>query len=385
MERDKSISNNKIMVGNISFLLSILIITIGCWNEYTWYEKMAPLGTLISFVFLAITCFCYTDIRKAVKSPEVLAAVVCCIIAGINLFAIGSNKGAILTVCDLVLVIYLFDKLCIPKKILYPLTAYLAFYFFYWTIDVKGYFKGYNTNYGGLVLITGFVFALTGLFLIQETLRNKGKIIYARLMYIPILFMLAWGYNIIAWYRARCALLGLAVFAVLIFVPKKVWKNKVFYILLTASMTIGAILVSIAYVLLGNLSDTFTIQIFYKDIISGREAIWRELWGAFLQHPITGIGSSYVMQLEWMEGMFEVHNGLLDILFVHGTPVFLIVIVLLFYKLKGLNRFAVLTDSQKCAVAGVFAILAASFMENFFIVPPFLLCFLALASLIQNR
>lgn len=385
MERDNNLSKNRIMVGNISFLAAILVTTVGCWNEYTWYEKVAPLGTLISFAFLGVTCLCYMEFWKSFKSPEFLATVAGCIIAGINLFAIGSNKGAILTVCDLLLVIYLFDKLIIPKKLLYPLTAYLAFYFYYWTIDVKGYFKGYNTNYGGLVLITGFIFALVGLFLIRDALKDGGKIVYARLMYIPILFMFAWGYNIIAWYRARCALLGFVVFTVLILIPKKVWSNKVFYFLLTYGTTVGAILVSLLYVLLGNLRDTFTIQIFYKDIISGREAIWGELWGAFLKQPITGIGSSYVMQVSWMDGMFEVHNGILDILFVHGVIVFAIVIVLLLRKLKGLNEFALMSVPQKCALAGVFAVLASSFMENFFIVPPFLLCFLALASLIRNR
>ena len=54
------------------------------------------------------------------------------------------------------LILYLLDKIDFTRRQTFVFLAYTAFFFFYWTIDVKGYFKGYNTNYGGLILITGF-------------------------------------------------------------------------------------------------------------------------------------------------------------------------------------------------------------------------------------
>lgn len=375
------VSEKRIIAGNTSFILALVILSLGCWNEYAWYEFFAPLGTLISFVFLGICVLCYVPFKELIRDKMFIAMAVADVLAIIHLFVIKSNKGAFLTVCDLLFVIYLFDKIRIPKKILYILTGYIAFYFFYWTIDVKGYFKGYNTNYGGLVLITGFVFAIAGFFYIRDELVKRGKIIWARLLYIPILFMFAWGYNIISWYRARCALLGYLVFVFLILMPAKVWKNKAFYTILMWGTTLGSILISLAYVWLGTFADKFTIQIFYKNIISGREEIWSELWFSYLTRPITGIGSSYVMKVDWMGGMFEVHNGLLDILFVHGTSVFVIVLVMLLLRLKGMNGYAARSIPQRCALAGIFAMLTSSILENFFIVPPFLLCFLLLATL----
>ena len=381
---ENNVSEKRMNAGCVCFAAALIILTIGCWNEYSWYEVMAPLGTLISFVLLAAALFCCTDLRFILSDRLFILMIIGDVIALAHLFIIKSNKGAFLTACDFMLVLYLFDKLVFPRLFKNLIIAYLDFYLFYWTIDVKGYFKGYNTNYGGLVLLCGFIFALVGLFMIRDFLCKRGKITASWLMYIPIIFMFAWGYNIIAWYRARCALVGLLVFALVLVLPQKLLKNNIFYFLMKFAGTFGAVLISVIYVLLGKLGDKFTIRIFYKDIISGREEIWSELWSAFLRSPFTGIGSSYVMKLSWMEGMFEVHNGLLDILFVHGIAVFLIVVYMMFKRFKGLNVIAVGSMPQKCAFAGIYAILAASFMENFVIVPPFLLCLLMLGSLLRN-
>ena len=382
MEKEKC-TDKRIMAGNIMLVAAIVLQTVALWNEYAWYELAAPYGTLVSFVVLVAVLFCYVPVRVALKDPYFYLAAAGAAVAGINLIIVDSGKGAFLTAADVLLVIYLADKIRLPKRLIWIVCAYTGFYFYYWTFDVKGYFKGYNTNYGGLVLITGFVFAITGLFALRERLRKeepKGP----RFLGAFIVFMFAWGYNIIAWYRARCALIGLVVFAALLLAPVKVWKNRVFYGLLVAASTIGAIAVSLLYVWLGKYASEFDVRIFYKDIISGRDAIWSDLWGAFIRMPVTGIGSSYKINVDWMGGMFEVHNGLLDILIVHGVIVFAITVFLLIRCLVRLNENAGANIVSRSAVSGVFAILFASFMENFFIVPPFLLLVLALIAIARS-
>lgn len=382
MEKKNLFYENRKKAGNASFLLAIVILTVGCWNVYSWYEVMAPLGTLISFVCLGVTLLCYVDLRTLLRDKMFILMVAGDIVTFIHLIIIKSGMGAFLTAADLMLVLYLMDKIKLPKKISYGLIAYLGFYFFYWTVDVKGYFKGYNTNYGGLVLITGFIFAIMGMFLIRDYLQSKGKKILVYVLYAVLLFVIALGYNIIAWYRARCALLGYLIFIILVLCPKGMWKNKVLYGLLRWGLTIGAIVISYVYVYLGQ--SGINIEIFYKSIMSGREEIWAELWVAFFNSPFMGIGSSYQMRLSWMDKMFEVHNGLLDILFVHGISVFVIVMIMLQTRLKKLNLSAIQSMPQKCALAGLFAVLASSFLENFFIVPPFLLCFLLMGAFSVN-
>ena len=233
------------------------------------------------------------------------------------------------------------------------------------------------------MLITGFVFAITTILAFYEKLKKteKGGAVF---LFAFMIFMFVWGYNIIAWYRARCALLGLVVFAILMLIPMKLWKNKVFYTLLVISTTLGAIAVSLLYVWLGKYASGFDVQIFYKDIISGRDAIWSDLWGAFMKMPLTGIGSSYRINVDWMGGMFEVHNGLLDILIVHGVIVFAVTAFMLIQRLLKVREAAGGNIVAKSAMAAVFAILAASFMENFFIVPPFLLYVLVLIAIARS-
>ena len=379
METDR-FQEKKNTLGCMTLMLSVVIQTVLLWNEYSWYEMFAPLGTLITLVFLAISFVCFVRPKDALYDPYFYVTAAGILIAGINILVTGSGKGAFLTAADVLLMIYLADKIRLPEMLKGFVCVYVGFYFYYWTFDVKGYFKGYNTNYGGLVLITGFVFAVTGLIYAREKLKkteNTGAVF----LFAFIMFMFAWGYNIIAWYRARCALLGLVVFAVLVLVPMKVWANRVFYTLVTLAMTVGAILISLVYVWLGSLPQSFDIRIFYKDIISGRDAIWADLWSAFAKMPLTGIGSSYKINVDWMGGMFEVHNGLLDILIVHGVIVFAITCFMLIKRLLLLRENAGKDPVAKTAVAAVFAILAASFMENFFIVPPFLLCTLVLIAM----
>lgn len=382
MENNRTEEKRRISAA-IALAIACVIESFAMWNLYSWYSFSAPLGTLFSFAFLIVIFFATVTLKEAVRDPFFYIMAAAAVIAGLNLLIIDSGKGAWLTAADVLLVAYISERMKLPRICIGFLLSYIGFYFFYWTYDVKGYFKGYNTNYGGLVLITGFVFAITAMLFFAEKLKEteKGG---ARFLYISILFMFAWGYNIIAWYRARCALLGLVVFAALMLVPMKVWKNKVFYTALTAVMTFGAIAVSLLYVWLGRFSDRFSIRIFYKDIISGRDAIWADLWNAFLKMPLTGIGSSYEINVDWMGGMFEVHNGLLDILIVHGVFVFAATLVLLIRSLLKLREKAGESIVAKSATAAVFALLAASFMENFFIVPPFLMCTLALIAIARS-
>lgn len=379
MENNNSLSK-RILIGNTSLFAAIVLLTVALWNEYSWYEAVVPYATLISLVFLAVTLVCYVPGKDAVHDPGFWLVAAGSAIALINIFVTGSGKGAWLTATDVLIVAYLAGKVKLSRKAVWFVLIYTGFYFFYWTFDVKGYFKGYNTNYGGLVLITGFVFAITGMIAFYEELKKteKGG---AAFLFAFLIFMFAWGYNIIAWYRSRCALLGFVVFVIFLLVPQKVWKNKVFYTAATLMMTAGAIVVSILYVRIGKYSQDMSIRIFYKDLISGRNEIWSDLWQAFLRRPLTGIGSSYKINVDWMGGIFEVHNGLLDILIVHGVIVFAITIYLLVKGLLALREKAAVSRVAASAVSAVFAILATSFMENFFIVPPFLLCTLALIAI----
>lgn len=372
------------MIGNISLFAAILVITTACFHMYTWYSVMAPYGTSIAALFLIITFFCYVDIKDALKDKYFYLMAAGDVIALVHLLIIKSNLGAILTVADFLLILYLADKVRFGRLEMIISAVYIGFFFIYWTIDVKGYFKGYNTNYGGLILITGFVFLI---FAYEYMMTNKPQLFdktIVILLRIIELLLFALAYSIIAWYRSRCALMGLIVLMILFLIPKKVWKNKVLYTILSLGGSVGAVIFSLLYVWLGKMKDVFTLRLFYKDIISGREEIWEELWGEFMKKPITGIGSSYVIKLDWMEGIFEVHSGLLDILIVHGITVFLIVIFFLLKNLLSIRKKVCENHMCKVALSGIFAMLITAFIENFIIVAPFSIMFMFLFIFINS-
>ncbi len=384
-ENQKPVSEKRRWVGNIALLTGIVILVTAGWNFYTWYEATAPYGTLVAAVVLMVAFFCYVNIKDVLRDPVFYLMAAADILALVHLFLIGSHKGAILVVADFLLILYLANKVVLSDRLLLIVAGFTGFFFFYWTIDVKGYFKGYNTNFGGLVLITGFVFTILIMEYLKDYLKNVKPWKYEKYLWIAEVLLFFIAYKIIAWYRSRCALIGLLVLGILLLIPKKVWKCKPVYYVLCLGASVGSIAFTGLYVWLGVLREKFQIRIFYKDILSGREEIWSELWNAYLKQPFTGIGSSYVIKVEWMEGMLEVHNGLLDILIIHGLVVFIVACCFLIYRLFGIRKAASEDMVARCAMAGIMTMLMTAFLENYIIVPPFSLLLLVLFAIVNNR
>lgn len=418
----------KQQIGTISILTALMIMIAGSWFYKPLQEITAVFGTLISALALGIAFLCYVDFKEIWREPLFYLMVFADILTLINLFVIDSDKGALLTVVDLLLVLYLAQKVILRKCQVWMIGIVELFFFFYWTLTPKGYYQGFNINYGGLVLLSGLLFGMLLLVLIGQekcyrylwigqvlllfigfrvtyVAYNRLPILYGIYLVLTALFLILYrqqrgyytilqmtlmflGFEIISYYLSRCALIGALLFTILVLIPGPFWKKtigKVFFWALTYGLTIGTVLFSVLLVWLGSMRETLNIKILYKDIFSGREDVWGELWGAYLRHPITGIGSSYQLHSADLTGTFEVHNGLLDILFVHGPIVFVIVLCFLIPLLLRQREMMAQDTVARYAMAGIFAILATSFFENFFIVPPFLLLFMILFMIITSR
>lgn len=362
-------------------IAGIILISILEWNFASWYALFTPYGTLITFAVFVLAAASCLDIKSVIKDPVFWLMTGTTLFAFINLVIIGSNKGCILVVANFCISLYLSNVIKFSKIERIVLLSVLAFYFFYWTIDVKGYFKGYNTNYGGLILITGFACLMILSEMITDYLRKNPKKwgwLYAALE----VFFIAVAFNIIAWYRSRTALIGLLVLMVMKFLPIKFITNRIVYTMFTLVATVGGVFGTLIYIGIGHLKSYVNIQLFYKDLISGREVLWKELWSAFLKQPVTGIGSSYVVKTDFMNGMLEVHNGMLDILIVHGIIVF-IPIALLFTK-RLLERRTVVADNRinKMVFAAIICMMVTSYFENYIIVQPFNLVLFSLIAIL---
>lgn len=371
--KDKSI--DRYTIGNLIIIAGIIVITTLEWHFFDWYQTFTKYGTLITFATLSLAFICYIDVKDALKDKRFWLMVITDIIALANLFIIGSNKGCLLIVVDFMLILYLSDKVKFSRPQSIFILGYTAFFFFYWTIDVKGYFKGYNTNYGGLILITGFAF----LMVLMQLFNKKLK----RYFWYPILYVafIVVAFKIISWYRSRTALMGLLALLVLLIIPRKIIANKIVYTLLCVASTAGAIAFAGLYIFLGNLGDGEGIQLFYKSVISGRNEIWGELLTEAMKSPITGIGSSYEMKLEYMKGYFEAHSAMMDIFVVHGAIIFVLLCATFIYRLLKLRNQTAESGLGKVIIAAIMCMLFTGFFENYYIVQPFsmlLLCLFAI-------
>ncbi len=325
------------------------------------YAATTPYATLIIFILMAAVFLgCFDPVQRLKeRDKELIAALAAALVGAVNLFLIGSNKGAALIAADNALLLYLAGKVPLSDRCRHFICAVGISMMIPWYAVVRWY---YNFNMAGLIFITLMVMGE----LLMEYTKNYFELYY--LKYVQgLLFAVTLLFTIC--YHARSAALCVLAFGVVWLVLPGLAGKRLYYVL-PAAVTAGSLVFTLVYTAFGQRG--MEIRILYKDLLSGRQDIWRELWGAFLERPLTGIGSSYKLRSFFI---FEVHNGLLDILVVHGIIVFALLVFLLVKRLLELKAVGyAFYPEKRIAAAGIYCYLFASFFENCFIVPPY--CFI---------
>lgn len=352
--------NRKQQIAGWIYTCTMGILFLCCFVSQSIYEVTTKYASLATFLLLGLMLLCYVNPIKALQERELefYLMIAGCVIALINLFLIGSHKGAFLTAANLMMMCYLVPKTIFSKAQKLVISGIGSAFLFWWYGNVKW---NYNFNMVGLFYMISCILAL----LFLEWAKKEWDLSY--LKYISILlYITATLYCLL--YHSRGAMAGLLIMGGLFLFYRPIVKSKTVGILLVLLSTLGSLIFTLAYIWLGK--SNIQITFLYKDILSGRQDIWQELWEAFLKQPLTGIGSSYQLKSFFI---FEVHHGLLDILVVHGIIVFLIALILLIKRLVLFVRECGNDMTHRISFAGVFAILFTSWFENFFIVSPYLL------------
>ena len=341
------------------FILSSFIVQ-------KFYGITTKFATLIIFAVLIILAFMQGCFKQMTKKDmmEAAAAGLTMVIAAANLVIIKSGKGAFFVPADLALMLFLVPRISFSEGLKRYVTGVGASLMIWWYAYVHW---EYGFNMAGLIYM---IFMLMGeIFL--EYIKNDLELDYLKYVQWALIFV---TFLLEICYHARSAAVCVIIYAIVCILLPKIAGNKFLYGGLVGISTLGSIAFTVIYSAMGKLGIDVTIL--YKKLLSGREDIWAELWQELLKHPITGIGSSYTLKSFFI---FEVHNGLFDILSVHGIPVFLLVTLLLIKRLWEL-RTTGFAFRPECtlAVAGIYTFLFASFFENGFIVPPYSVIFLTL-------
>lgn len=330
-----------------------------------FYDKMTGYVPIIGFVVLAILFFNHINWieRLKKKEPELILLILGVVIAGVNLVLAKSGYGVIFNIADFLLVLYLAGKVKLDQKVYYAVGLTCLLILGSWI--GKGD-KNFNTNHASTILFAVSTFGLTAVTAICDRYQKVtwGKGITLAVMGCVVL-PIVWNL------RARCVLVGIAVFVILNYlIPACVWGCKKLYRACVVLLIGGSIGFPLWYVWLSKSDVTVSIVTLGKGFFTGRNDVWDQFLTAFYKEPLTGIGSDFAAKIPDL--LFsEVHNGLLHILVVHGIFVFCIVVYFLGKRLFQIGDNAAQSRVARQCASVIISLAAVSVFETYFILPFF--------------
>ena len=228
---------------------------------------------ILALVFI-ININPFTKIRE--KDTHLIAVVILAVVAIVNILLVKSGFGCFFVVTDFALIWYLSGNIPFRRWQFYLFGALYTLMLLYWFFGVYTWmFADYssfamNTN----TAATFTVFSMLCVFPFFDALYEKHKIA-GLLITIALIKCL----QISLYHRSRGAFIMLLVFFVLRFlVPPGLWESRRFFSFMCIFSTIGSLVFVAFYILLGLTGINFRMPFFYKNIFSGREAIWLEFF-----------------------------------------------------------------------------------------------------------
>ena len=334
-------------------LILMMVFFAGTWSFPYFYHITEKYNSLIIFAALSLLLLIKGDIIKRLKNRDtaLILTGLAVVTAFINLLIIGSNLGCILILADFLLVIYMGERVKLSGFQMKMLEIFFFLMYASWFFYDRAF--SYNSNTGA----TYTVFTLFAALIVLSRLAEKNVLFG---FFIVAAFLRT--FTLILWHLARGAFMALVFFIffyfLFLFFDPAVHKKK--YVFLSAFAVFGSLLFVWAYVSLSRTGFNAQMPFFYKNIFSGREDIWAEIWEMLKTHLLTGIGSGYELR-SFFE--YNIHNAMYDILAVHGIIVFAIAAFLIIKTLVNAGRHVTSDRSTHIASAAVFAIFFESFID----------------------
>ncbi len=333
----------------------LMVFYAGTWTFPGFYHVTEIYNTLIVFVALVLLFFANVSLKEKLRQRDIplLLMGAALLAALINLFIIRSHKGCFLILADFLMVFYLGKELKLSGKQLKTLEIFFLVMYASWFVYDRAFF--YNANTGATVT----VLTLFGAWFLLEKIVKRFT-----LGGFIIVLVLVRTLTLVLWHLARGAFLALFIFLVLYgLVPKRLWKDRRFFYSLSVFACLGSLLFVALYIALAKTGVNPKLPFFYKNVFSGREMIWQEVWDLFRTMPFTGIGSGRALK-SFFE--YNIHNAMYDILAVHGIPVFILSVSMILMRLFEAGRKMEADNTgfvRRCAASALFALFIESFID----------------------
>ena len=376
MENKKSDTFRKVVAADIKEIksntdLKTIITTVLMFMAFLFYALTFFVPKFYGFtedyvgvfIFVILAGIFFTNVNpiKKIKEKDVdlIVLAVLAILVVLNIFLVDSGKGCFFVAVNFAMIFYLAGEIKFQKWQIHLFgTLYVAMLLYWFMFVYTWMFADYssfamNTN----TAATFTVFSMLAAFVLFESVFENHKYIGGLLITIALVKC----FQLSLYHRSRGAFIMLMVFVLLKFVvPKKWWEKKGFFTFMSIFATFGSLLFVAFYVWLGTTGVNFSMPFFYKNIFSGREAIWYEFWTLFKNKPLTGIGTNVTIT-SFFE--FNVHNAMYNILVIHGVLVFAATIFLMYRRFFACREGLSQRPVARCAAAAVFAVCIESFFD----------------------
>lgn len=349
----------------IIFFIFFIVTTM---TTHSLWERFSYIAPPYIFIALCLLFLNHISIKNCFQTRDVEFLLVCggIILSGVNIILIKSNIGAFFTVANFLLIFYLANKVHFDKIQVCTIAFTSFLILLYWVFINKETHDNHIFNPNGISLM---IFS------------NFCVVISFSIYFLSSFRIPKWIFHIIFFvmiYIITKRILSLNCRGVLLAIIA--WVGT-YYILPKNKYTIPfvfgcSLLMPVIYVLLWKSGAVNGIFVLGKRFASGRDKIWYEFFKVFIHHPITGIGSNFDVMIPDLYCK-EVHHALLDLLFVHGLPVFLIILYLM-YKRIGEVILSPSKPVKAVCLASIYGILTASSFENYCIVSPHNVLFLTI-------
>ncbi len=314
------------------------------------------------FVFVILAAMCAVNINPLLKIRSkdryFMALCLLAVTAFVNILIVDSGFGCYFVMINFALIWYLSAEIKFAKWQFYLFGGLYTAMLVYWFFGVYTWmFADYssfamNTN----TAATFTIFSMLCAFVFFDALAEKYRI--AELL---IVIALVKCFQISLYHRSRGAFVMLTVFFVLRFlVPRRLWEKKGFLAAVAALATLGSFVFVAVYILVGMSGANFRMPFFYKNVFSGREAIWLEFWQLFSKKPLTGIGTNVTIT-SFFE--FNVHNAMYNILVIHGVIVLALMLFIMYGRWSACRNGIAQRRVACCALAAVFAVCFESYFD----------------------
>lgn len=375
--------NKKNSIGNIALAIGVFILLMVNLNAYNLYLKMNRYNYILAAVILSVAFICYLDIKDLINDRLLWLVAIIDLTTIVLVFMSKVGYFSVLPVYSLTLILYLCNRVVFNKNCFIFTIVLCAFFFIYWTFDVKGYYKGYSINFGGLVLLYGFIFLIAFIEYIKYLILYKTEKLlflkkYPYFVDIVEVLLFCWAYKSMSFYRSRTAVVALIVFGVFLCIPRRLLLKKWFTMMAITLLGAGTFVFPIMYIKACNLGLLSDIDVFYKPLVTARGEVWSYLINLIRLKPFTGNGFIVVPGgTVFREGLLDSCNVGLQLLTVYGVIITVLVLFLCLLTIDKLFSGVKSISILRVMVAGIASIIVSSYAENSILSAPFIIMFAA--------